>query len=72
MSNYSWFLNADVSEFEGKWIAILDERVVASSEHLKSIMEEVKTKYAQEKVSLVKIPSSKEAIFSDLTSFERR
>ncbi|MCD6276421.1 MAG: succinyl-CoA synthetase subunit alpha [Thermoplasmata archaeon] len=30
--NYEFYINADLSEYAGKWIAIVDEKVVASGD----------------------------------------
>ena len=62
MTNYSWFLESDLTGFEGKWIAIKEEKVVASSETLKHLFKEVKNRFSTDDVSFVKVPSSKEAI----------
>jgi hypothetical protein len=54
-SDYNWFATADLSEFSGKWVAILNKKVIASDENPRSLANEVKEKYPKEKPLLAKI-----------------
>lgn len=62
MSNYTWYLQSDLTEFEGKWVAIAGEKVVASAMDLKLLTSEVSKKFSLESVSFVKVPDKKEAL----------
>lgn len=54
-TNYEWFLEKDLSEYAGKWIAIVDRRVVASGKDVNKIFKEVKTKFPNKRPLITKI-----------------
>lgn len=62
MQNYNWYTESDLSAYSGKWIAISEEKVIASSKSLKKLTEEVSEISSLEKVSFVKIPEKGEAL----------
>lgn len=41
-ANYEWFLKQDLSEYSGKWLAIVDKKVVATGNDVNKILTEVK------------------------------
>lgn len=53
--NYEWFLKQDLSEYAGKWVAILDKKVVASGDDAGKVIEEVKKRYPGKKPFLAKV-----------------
>lgn len=55
--NYEWYIEADVSKYAGKWIAIVDQKVVANGEDAKKVYYEAKKKYPQKRPSLAKVPT---------------
>ncbi|MEW6680593.1 MAG: DUF5678 domain-containing protein [bacterium] len=57
MNNYDFYIETEMSEYEGKWIAIVNQAVVACGEDAKRVYNEVKEKYPQEKPSLAKVPT---------------
>ena len=56
MSNYDFFIKSDLSHLAGKWVAVLDNKVVASGENFKEVAELVDQKYPLEKPLLTRIP----------------
>ena len=38
--NYDWYVKADMSKFAGKWIAIVDQKPVASGTDAKKVTRE--------------------------------
>ncbi len=55
--NYEWYVKADISRFAGKWIAIVDQKPVASGTDAKKVYEEAKRKFPNKKPSLAKVPT---------------
>ena len=58
---FEFYLKADLSKYEGKYVAIVGDEVVASGENAKEVLEEAKKKFPNKKPALAKIP--KEGIF---------
>ncbi len=55
--NYEFYINADLSEYAGKWIAIVDGKVVASGDRADVVYDEAKKKYPEKEVMLAKVPT---------------
>jgi len=55
--NYEWYVKADVSKYAGKWIAIVDEKVIVEGEDAKKVYNEAKERFPQKKPSLAKVPT---------------
>ena len=55
--NYEFYINADLSEYAGKWIAIVDGKVVASGDRADKVYDEAKKKYPDEEIDLAKVPT---------------
>ena len=53
--NYEWFLEKDLSEFAGKWVAIIDKKVVDSSQNVNELIKEVKNKYPNKRPFITKV-----------------
>jgi len=56
-SDYDWFVHADLSEFSGKWIAILNKKVIASDVDAKKVVERIKNSFSSSKPLIAKISS---------------
>jgi len=54
--NYEFYINADLSEYAGKWIAIVDGKVVASGDRADEVGREAERKYPNKKIALAKVP----------------
>lgn len=55
-NNYKWYIDHDLAEYSGKWIAIRDEKVIASNEDFKKLAKEVTKKFKLSDVFLARIP----------------
>ncbi|MCD6369928.1 MAG: succinyl-CoA synthetase subunit alpha [Thermoplasmata archaeon] len=55
--NYEFYINADLSEYAGKWIAIVDGKVVASGERADVVYDQAKKIYPDKEVMLAKVPT---------------
>ena len=53
---FEFYVKADLSEYAGKYVAIVEDRVVASGENAKEVMEEAKRKCPDQTPLLAKIP----------------
>ena len=54
--NYEFYINANLSEYAGKWIAIVDGKVVASGDRADEVIEKVRREYPNKKFLLSKVP----------------
>jgi len=59
MKNHEAFLNSDLSEFEGKWVAIIDGKVAGSGNNLKILLDNVKKESPGKKPLLAKAPTKR-------------
>ena len=66
---FEFFLKADLSRYNGKYIIIIDDKVVASGDTAK-IWEEVKKKFPYKKSMLAKIPTDDTLIYEKNLSSE--
>jgi hypothetical protein len=56
-NNYDWYVNADLSKFSGKWVAILDKKIIASDKDARKVIEKIKGRYPNSKPLLAKVAS---------------
>jgi hypothetical protein len=56
--NYQFYLNSDLSEYSGKWIAMVDGKVVASGERADEVYKNAKKKHPKKKIAIDMVPSS--------------
>jgi len=61
--NYEWFLRADLTAYEGKYVAIAREKVVAFGENPGEVYERGKAACPGEEVILWKIPVGEAFVF---------
>lgn len=54
--DYEWYLNADLDEYTGKWIVIVNKKVVESGTNIKEMLENVRKKNPNAKPLLAKVP----------------
>ena len=55
--NYEFYINADLSEYAGKWIAIVDGKVVASGDRADEVYNEAKKRYPDKMIAIDKVPT---------------
>lgn len=53
--NYEWFLQKDLSEYSGKWVAISDKKVVAAGKNVLNVLKEFKEKYPNKRPFITKV-----------------
>jgi len=56
-SSYEWFLKQDMSNYDGKWVAIIDKEIVASGKDVEKLVLDVKNKYPSKRPLITKIRS---------------
>lgn len=57
--NFDFFISEDMHSFSGKWVAIINKKVVASGENLKEMLKEVNEKYPKQEPLIVRAPTEK-------------
>jgi hypothetical protein len=55
--NYEFYINADLSEYAGKWVAIVDGKVVASGDRADEVGMKAEKQYADNEITLAKVPT---------------
>jgi len=55
--NYEWYIKTDTTKYAGKWIAIVNQKVVSTGEDAKKVYQDAKEKYPRKKPSLAKVPT---------------
>ena len=61
--NYQYYMNTDISEYSGEWIAVCDDKIVAHGHNLKEVVEQAKKNSAGKKFLLARVPSEETMIF---------
>ena len=61
--NYEWYIGADTQKYAGKWIAIVDQKVVASGNDAEKVYREAEQKYPGAELSIAKIPDKQVLVF---------
>lgn len=61
-TEFQFYLKADLHKYEGKYIAIVEDKVVASGDNAKEVIEEAEKKTGK-KPLLVKVPTEDTFIF---------
>ena len=54
--NYQWYVKADTSHYTGQWIAIVNQKVVASGEDAEKVYKRAKKECPGKTPSLAKVP----------------
>ncbi len=61
--NYQYFMDTDISDYIGEWIAICDNKIISHGMNLKNVVEEAKKNSHGKKFLLAKVPSEETMIF---------
>ena len=56
-ATYEWFLKRDFSEYSGKWLAIIDKKIVAEGDNVDVLIKKVKKNYPNKRPFITKIRS---------------
>ena len=54
-ANYEWFLKADLTSYSGKWLAIINRKVVASGYKVSEVIQKAKEAYPSKKPLITKV-----------------
>ena len=54
-TTYEWFLNKDLKDYAGKWLAIIDKQIVASGNDVNQIIRETRSKFPNKKPLITKV-----------------
>ena len=61
--SYNFFMKADLSAYLGKWIAICDNKIVASGNSVKKVLEEAKKNCPAVEPLVARVPEKETMIF---------
>lgn len=56
-ATYEWFLKKDFSEYSGKWLAIIDKKIVAEGDNVDVLIKKVKKNHPNKRPFITKIRS---------------
>ena len=62
-TNYQFFMESDVSQYIGEWIAIVDEKVIAHGRSIKEVAEKSKSLAKGKKALFARVPDKESMIF---------
>ncbi|MFH1668324.1 MAG: DUF5678 domain-containing protein [Candidatus Woesearchaeota archaeon] len=54
-TNYEWFLKKDLSSYSGKWVAIIDKKIIASGTTASAVIKESKHQYPTKRPFITKV-----------------
>ena len=60
---FEFYLKADLSRYEGRYVAIVGNKVVAHGDNAKEVIEEAKRRFPDKTPTLAKIPKADTFIF---------
>ncbi|MBI2652453.1 hypothetical protein HYX00_03215 [Candidatus Woesearchaeota archaeon] len=60
---FDFYVKADLSKYEGKYIAIVGNKVVSSGHNAKEVLEKARKKFLDKNPTLAKIPKEEALIF---------
>jgi len=62
---FEFFVKADLKKYEGKYVVIINDKVVASGDTAK-VWEEVKRKFSDKKPLLAKVPKEEALVLNSI------
>ncbi len=60
---YNYFMETDISEYIGEWIAVSENRILAHGKNLKEVVEKAKSISGGRKFIIARVPSEETMIF---------
>ena len=60
--NFNFFTEQDLHQYAGKWIAIINKKIVGCGDNLGKLMDEVQNKYPNEDPFIARAPTEKALI----------
>ncbi|MBI2652503.1 succinyl-CoA synthetase subunit alpha [Candidatus Woesearchaeota archaeon] len=61
---FEFYVKADLSKYEGKYVAIVEDKVVTFGDNAKEVWEEAKKKFPKKNPMLAKVPRAETFIFN--------
>ncbi len=61
--NYQFYLNTDVKDYIGEWIAICESKIVSHGKDVKKVFEEAKKKCPHARPLVTRVPDKDTMIF---------
>ena len=61
--NYQYFMETDIGEYAGQWIAITENKIIAHGRNVKAVAEMAKRAAGGKKFLLARVPSEEAMIF---------
>ncbi len=55
--NYEFYINTDLSEYAGKWVALVDGKIVAVGDRADEVGKEAESKHPDKEIAIVKVPT---------------
>ncbi len=62
IENFNFFQKQDLGVYAGKWVIIVNKKIVDSGDNLKCLMEDVKNKYPNDEPFVVRAPTGRALI----------
>lgn len=59
---FEFYVKADLSKYEGKYVAIVGDKVAASGDNAKEVLEEAEREFPGKKPLLAKVPKAEALI----------
>ena len=63
VKNYEYYANADLTKYAGKWIAILNKKVIAYANTIKELSQKIENQKIKETPFIIKIPTKEKTIW---------
>ena len=63
MTNYQFYLQADLQQYAGEWVAIADEKIVAHGKSSKQVAQAAQAGYPGKPLLLSFVPGNEAMIF---------
>lgn len=54
-ADYEWFLKENLTKYAGKWVAIVDEQIIASGKDAVLVVKEAREKYPKKRPFLTRV-----------------
>lgn len=61
--SYQYYLEADISSYEGEWIALSEDKIIAHGKSLKEVVSKANNIAKGKKYLLARVPSQEAMIF---------
>lgn len=56
-ANFAWVSNQNLSEFEGKWICVVDQKLVSSGDNAAEVVKSCREQHPKNTPFLMKVPA---------------